>query len=86
MTSAATVKNLDQKPLDRSHDRASPFALQGHQEGPFMANAEKRLDKKLKTAKPNARTARKQAGPKYLRETAAPTPTVGKVRQRGKAS
>jgi hypothetical protein len=51
-----------------------------------MANAEKRLDKTLKTAKPDGRKSRKQAGPKYLRETAAPTPTVGKVPQRGRVS
>jgi hypothetical protein len=51
-----------------------------------MANTEKRLDKTLKTAKPDAKKARKQAGPAYLRDTAAPAPTVGTVGRLGKRS
>jgi len=51
-----------------------------------MATTEKRLDKKLKSAKPGAKKAKKDAGPKYLRDAAAPTPTVGKVGRLGKAS
>ena len=51
-----------------------------------MANTEKRPDKKLKVAGLDAKNAKKQAGPKYLRTAAAPTPSVGKVGRLGKAS
>jgi hypothetical protein len=51
-----------------------------------MANAEKRRDNALKAAKPGAKSARRRAGPKYLRNASEATPTVGKVAFFGKKS
>lgn len=51
-----------------------------------MANAEKRLDDKLKAANPAARKAKKSAGPKYLQGAPAASPSVGKAIRPGKTS
>ncbi|MCF3933351.1 hypothetical protein L1787_08005 [Acuticoccus sp. M5D2P5] len=44
-----------------------------------MSNGERRPDKKLKSADPSAKKAKKTAGPKYLRDTMAASPSVAKL-------
>jgi hypothetical protein len=51
-----------------------------------MANTRKRLDNKLKAATPDAKKAQTKAGPRTLRNSEAPTPTLGRVSRLGRSS